>query len=900
MRGVEKVGFRVVPLLETKLHAPRQRRGVVPRARLHERLGAGDLPALVLVSAPAGFGKTTLLTGWLAATAGTATRTAWVSLDRRDSDPSLYWSYLIAALSEVVPEVGSQAAEVLRSAPVPFESVVGSLINGLARLDEDIVLVLDDYHLVESLEVHESMRFLVDHLPPQLHLVVASRADPPWPLGRLRARGELLEIRSADLRFTADETAAYLGGTSGVELSSADIEALGTRTEGWIAALQLAALSLQGRDDPAAFVAQFAGDDRFVVDYLADEVLEQQPDDVRRFLVETSILNRLTAPLCAEVTGRSDARSLLAELERSNLFLVALDDRRQWYRYHHLFGDVLRARLVDERPDRGAELHRRASAWFEATGDPAEAIRHATAAGDVVRAAELVELALPALRQTRQDATLRAWLDALPDEVFTDRPVLSLGRVGARMVTGDVAGVEASLDDIEAWVDGLRPVGEMIVHDHHEFRRLPAQTAMYRAALALLRGDLADTVAHAERTTSLCAEDDHLGRGAAAALTGLARWAVGDLERAADGYATAIREFESAGYLADILGCSLGLADIHVARGRLGQAERTLDAGLELAAAHGPLRGTADMHVGLAELHLERNELDAAAERLQASLELGEWLALAQHAYRWRVVDARLRSIHGDHAGALELLREAELRYDTDYSPKVRPVAATTARVRLAAGDLAGAERWAADAGLAHLDADVELTYLREYEHLTLARVLLAGGRADDAVPLLHRLLGAAGAGGRIGGEVEAGVLLALAHRAGGDAEAALAALDGALTRAAPERYVRVFLDAGAPMTVLLESVARQGWATSPAAAALLAAGGSRPVGTPQRALTDALSGRELDVLRLLRTDLTGPEIAAELFVSLNTVRTHTKHIFTKLGVGNRRAAVRRADELGL
>jgi LuxR family transcriptional regulator, maltose regulon positive regulatory protein len=885
-----------VVLLETKLQAPRQRRGVVPRARLHDRLGAGDLPSLVLVSAPAGFGKTTLLTGWLGATATASSRTAWVSLDRRDSDPSRYWSYLIAAVRRIVPEVGAHAIEVLRSSPQLLESVVASLSNDLARLGDDLVLVLDDYHLVEALEVHESMRFLLEHLPPTLHLVVASRADPPWPLADLRARGELLEIRATDLRFTAYEATVYLNGAAGLELTSSDIDTLGTRTEGWIAALQLAALSMQGRDDPSSFITEFAGDDRFIVDYLVDEVLDQQPDDVRRFLLETSILSRLTAPLCTAVTGRPDARTTLEKLERSNLFTVALDDRRRWYRYHHLFGDVLRARLVDERTDRGAELHRRAAAWFEGAGDRPEALRHATAAGDLDKAAELVELELPALRQARQDATIRRWLDALPEEVFANRPVLTLGRVGARMVIGDVTGVEALLDDLEARIDGADPAGETIVHDHHEFRRLPAQAPMYRSALALLRGDLTAAVAHAERSASLCTEDDHLGRGAAAALIGLARWTAGDLTSAADRYVAAIRAFETAGFLADILGCSLGLADVRVAQGQLSEAERTLQRGLELGAARGPLRGTADMHVGLAELLLERNELDAAAEHLRASVELGE--CLGQHAYRWRVVEARLRSIHGDHDGALELLREAEERYDTDYSPRTRPVVATTARTRLAAGDLAGAERWAAAAGVS---ADDEPTYLREYEHLTFARVLLAGGRAADAVPLLERLFTAAVAGGRAGAAVEAEMLLALARHASGGAGTALATLEDALTRAAPERFVRVFLDEGVPMTALLEAAARHGRRPSgPAAALLAAAGGDRGGVSRVRGLVDPLSTRELDVLRLLRTELTGPEIAAELVVSLNTVRTHTKHIFTKLGVTNRRAAVRRAEELGL
>ena len=863
-----------LPLLESKLHVPRRRRGVVARARLDQRLDRATLPPVALVSAPAGFGKTTLLTAWLAGEDGDSNRTAWLSLDRRDSDPAVFWSYVVASLQKVAPEVGTDALATLQSSPASppsLEAAVATLLNDLAALPHDVVLVLDDYHAVESLDVHESMLFLVEHLPPQLHLVVASRADPPWPLAGLRARGDLVEVRAADLRFTAEEAGAYLNDAMGLHLTRADIDALDGRTEGWIAALQLAALSLQGREDPSAFIAGFAGDDRFVVDYLVDEVLDRQPDDIRTFLLETSILSRLTVPLCAAVTGRVDAKATLAALERSNLFLVGLDDRRQWYRYHHLFGDVLRSRLADESPDRAAELHRRASAWCETHGDRPEAIRHALAAEDFPAAARLVELAIPELRRTRQDATQDAWLGALPPEVFENRPVLALGRVGARMVTGAVDGVEELLDDIEGWLDPDRPKGDMVVVDHAELRRLPAQAAMYRAALALLRGDLADTIAHGERAARLSDDaDDHLGVGAAAALIGLARWTDGDLLAAERQYTATIAAFERAGYLADILGCSLGLADIQVSQGRLGAAQRTLTAGLDLAVANAPLRGTADMHVGLSELHLERNELAAAAEHLRASRELGDHLALAQHACRWRVVDARLRAAHGDHAGALDLLREAERRYDTDYSPKIRPVTATTARVRLAAGDIEGAERWAADAGVR---ADDEPTYLREYEHLTLARVLLATGRAANAVPLLERLLAAAEAGGRDGSAVEALVLLALAHSAGRDEARAQVALDDARTRAAAEGYVRVFLDAGAPVPA--PALSRQG-------------------------LVDELSRRELDVLRLLRSELTGPEIAAELVVSLNTVRTHTKNIFAKLGVTNRRAAVRRADELGL
>jgi LuxR family maltose regulon positive regulatory protein len=852
-----------------------------------------QLPAVVLVSAPAGFGKTTLLTEWLAAVDPSGKRTAWVSLDRRDSDPSLFWSYVIAALRKVNGDMGSTALDTLASSPAVLEDVVGALLNDLADV-EGAVLVLDDYHVVESVDVHESMRFLLQHLPSQVHLVVASRADPPWPLAALRARGELLEVRAGDLRFTSAETTAYLNDASELDLTAAEVETLEARTEGWIAALQLAALSLRGRDDSAAFIAEFAGDDRFVVDYLVDEVLDRLTEDIRSFLVATSILSRLTAPLCAAVTGHVDAKSALDTLERLNLFVIALDDRRQWYRYHHLFRDVLRARLITDDPELARELHRRASDWHEAEGDRTEAVRHATAAEDFARVAELVELAVPALRRSRQDLTQREWLEAIPEWVFTNRPVLNMARVGARMVTGDVEGVEAILDDIEGWLEPHCQTDGMIVHDHEEFARLPSQVSMYRAGLALLRSDLVGAVAHGEQTASLCLENDHLGRGAAAALIGLASWTGGDLESAERHYAAAIDEFEAAEHFADILGCSLGLADIRSGLGQLDAAQRTLAAGLDLAVRSGPLRGTADMHIGLAEIHLERNELEAAASQLRRSSDAGERLALPQHAHRWRTVDARLRSINGDLDGALILLREAAQLYDTDYSPPARPVSAITARVLLEAGDINGAQQWVAEAGV---EPDDELTYLREYEHLTLARVLLATERAPDALRLLERLCVATTAGRRTGRGIEAGLLLALAHMACGQSDAALSTIAPVLVRAEQERHIRIFLDAGAPAIALLKAAIRQGKAPEQARR-LLSIGTDPP--RPQPGLVDALSPRELDVLRLLRTDLTGPEIAAQLLVSLNTVRTHTKNIFTKLGVTNRRAAVRRAAEVGL
>src|SRR4051794_27879252 len=369
------------PLLETKLRVPRLRRALVPRPRLSERLSRGAESALTLVSAPAGFGKTTLLTEWLAAAPVDGRSAAWLSLDQRDNDPSLFWTYLVAALKTAAPGVGASALSLLQSPQPPIEAVLANLLNDLSAISNDVVLVLDDYHVIDARDVQDGMAFLLEHLPPQIHLVIAGRADPVLPLARLRGRGELIEIRAADLRFAPDEATAYLNGAMGLVLTARDVAALEGRTEGWIAALQLAALSMQGRDDVAAFIDGFAGDDRYVVDYLAEEVLQRQPDDVRTFLLQTSVLSRLTGALCEAVVGRDGGRAMLESLDRANLFLVPLDDRRHWYRYHHLFADVLQARLLDEQPDRVRELHRRASRWYEQNGEPAEAIRHALAGG---------------------------------------------------------------------------------------------------------------------------------------------------------------------------------------------------------------------------------------------------------------------------------------------------------------------------------------------------------------------------------------------------------------------------------------------------------------------------------------------------------------------------------------
>jgi LuxR family transcriptional regulator, maltose regulon positive regulatory protein len=896
-------------LLETKLHVPRRRRSAVARPRLIERLDRGVEGALTLVSAPAGFGKTTLLTEWVAGAPAAGRSVAWLSLDERDNDPALFWRYFVAALQSAAPEVGTGALDLLQASA---DAMLATLVNDLSAVQDHLVLVLDDYHLTDAREVHDGVAFLVEHLPAHVHLVIAGRADPALPLARLRGRGELVELRAADLRFTAEEAAAYLTEAMGLALTADDVAALEGRTEGWIAALQLAALSMQGREDPTGFIADFAGDDRYIVDYLVEEVLQRQPADVRSFLLQTSVLSRLTGPLCDAVTGTGGGKAMLEALDRANLFLVPLDDRRRWYRYHHLFADVLQVHLHDQQSGVVPALHRRASDWFEAHGERADAVHHALAGDHLERAADLIELALPALQQARQEATMRRWLEALPDQILRVRPVLSVGYAAALMVSGEVEGVEARLRDAERWlttpvdgdIDAGAPSAEMVVVDDEAFGRIPSAIFLYRAAQALLSGDTAGAITHARRALDRAGADDHLGRGPAAGLLGLAYWGSGDLDAGYRWYADAAAHLEQAGHLSDVAGCTIALADIRIAQGRLQEALTTLERALQMVTpGTGPvLRGAADMHVGIAGVLLERGDVEAARRQLATSRDLGEPAGMPQNPYRWRVTMARILEAEGDVDGALALLDEAQRRYVGDYFPEVRPIPALRARVLARHGRWSEALAWAEQRGLSAAD---DADYRREFEHLTLARALVAryaaeGGEISGAVELLQRLLHAAEAGGRTGVVLDVLVAQALAEQARGDLPAALVVLRRALTLAEPPGHVRIFADEGAAMARLLAAVTAEGTASSYARRLLAGLQTAEGTAAAPAGLVDPLSARELEVLRLLGSDLDGPDIARQLFVSVNTVRTHTKNIYAKLGVTNRRAAVRRGEDLDL
>lgn len=892
-------------LLQTKLYTPRLRPSFVHRPHLIARLNLGLHRKLTLISAPAGFGKTTLVTEWIAESERPF---AWLALDERDGDLNRFLTYLIAALQTVMPTLGARAAGMLDTPqPSPTESILTTLLNEFAAAPHELALVLDDYHLVDAQAVDQALTFLLEHLPPPLHLVITTREDPPLPLPRLRVRGLLAELRAADLRFTTEETAVFLNKVTGWEFSTNEIAALEKRTEGWIAGLQLAAISMQGSADVPGFIQAFAGDDRYIVDYLVDEVLRRQPENVRRFLLQTSILERLTGPLCDAVTDQEEGGALLETLERSNLFVIPLDNKRRWYRYHHLFADVLQAHLLKEQPEALPGLHQRASAWCEQHGLTADAVHHAFAAEDYDRAAQIIELAWAEMDRNRQAPEWLKWAKRLPEELLDTRPVLGIGLAWAYLDTGQMEAAETWLQNAEQCLESAT---NLIVVDETEYRYLPGSIAAGRTYHALALGDMRGTIKYAQQALDLFPETEHLRRGTPGALLGLAYWAEGNVAKARHAFAEAMTSYEKAGNTLFVITGAYVLADMTLAQGHLREAIKICEDALQLAQAQGGsvLRGAADLYTGLSELSLEQNNLAAAKTYLQQSKAVGEQAPLPRWLYRWYVAQARLQEAEGKLDEALEALDAAERHYIRGPVPDIRSTAALKARIWVAMGKVNDAQRWATEQSLA---LDDDLRYLREFDYLTLARIRLARIRQGETAPalpetvaLLERLQQAAAAEGRTKSVLEILVLLTQVYQANGDITAALVTLEQALALAEPEGYVRLFVGEGPPMAALLQKMKQEGGKPQPYLSQLLAAFGlEQPVQLSvhgEQSLIEPLSERELEVLQLVAQGLSNREIAERLYLALPTVKGHNRNIYSKLNVSRRTEAVARARELGL
>jgi LuxR family transcriptional regulator, maltose regulon positive regulatory protein len=900
-------------LVATKFHIPRA--GFVPRPRLLARLAEGIDRGLTVVSTPAGFGKTTVLGDWAR---HSRRRAAWLSLDSGDNDPARFWRHVAAALERTRPGIDAPVVALLRGPQrPPLEAVATAVINELMSVTGagEVVLILDDYHLVEAPPVHDSVAFLLDRLPPGLRLMLATRADPPLPLARLRGRGQLAELHAGDLRFTLAETAAFLREVTGLDLPAASVAALQDRTEGWAAGVQLAALSLRGQADPAGFIATFAGSHRYVLDYLTEEVLAGQPEQVLRFLLETSVLDRLCGPLCDAVTGRTDSQALLEELDRANLFVVPLDEVRRWWRYHHLFADLLRARLTRDRPGRVPELHRRAAAWHQEHGSADEAVQHAVAAGETGWAARLVERHIEELLRSSEGATLDRWLSALPAESIRTRPRLCLAQGVTAIVGGRLEAVEPLLADAKRAfaATGDEPHEPSVGRARSVLTNVPAAIAFLRADLARLRGDAARAVDFDQQALTHLGEDDWLLRSQVAWNLAAAHWLRGELGEAERALADLVAERRAAGegYLAMRVCHDLG--EVRLAQGRLGAALRTHQRGLEITREAGqqpPCSGIA--LVGLAEVLYERNELAAAYEHATRGVVLSRQLAFTQPLATGLAVLARIRQAQGDTADAREAIGQAER---VPLSPEVvgmhNPVPAWRARLLLAFGEVAAAADWASGRGLAAGD---QPGYPREREYLALVRVLLAEHASGPALGLLGWLHAQAVAQRRTGSVIEVAALRSLALADGGDLVAATASLADALALAAPEGYIRVFADEGAPMARLLgrlTAAQRTGQVVFPGPvprgylerltrAFQPAAAPPAARDTAMAGPSESLSERELEVLRLLAAGKSNQQIADELVVALATVKKHVGHILGKLNAANRTQAVARARVLGL
>ena len=859
---------------------------------------------LTLISAPAGFGKTTLLSDWIHQS---EMPVAWFSLDEGDNDPVRFLSYVIAALQTIEANIGKPALSALQSPQAPpMESILATLINDINPVSKDFALILEDYHLIDTHEIHNIVEFLLDHLPQQMHLVIATRADPPLPVARLRGQNQLSEFRASDLCFTADESSVFFNKVMNLGLSPDEIGMLESRTEGWIAGLQLAALSMEGRKDIPAFIKAFTGDDRHIVDYLMEEVLSRQSETVQSFLLRTSILDRLSGPLCDAVTGQNDSQQMLQKLEKANLFVVPLDSKRLWYRYHHLFTNFLRTRLYHAQRDLIPELNRRACQWYADNGLVSEAISHALAAEDFERVADLIEQVAQTMVARGEFTTLLRWLKALPDPLVRARPQLCLAHAWALFINEQFEAAESRLQDVETGCKAqISRIGKP------ELEALLGEAAAIRAIIAHVQEDNLRAIELSHQALQRLPDKNLYLRSLIAWILGMAHQMIGDVVAARQAYAEARTISQRTEHGPTLLPLN-GLAELEVIQGHLHQAAKLFQQALRFAAEHDDQRGVripiaGVAHIGMGQLLYEWDDLEGATRYLLEGIELAKQFGYSVVLADGYVGLARVKQAQGDVNGALDMLQQAEQLAQRSHAIwTIAQIAGCQARLWLfpPGGSLAAAARWAQEYRLAD-----ELSYLRKVEYLALARVFIALGRADEALGLLTRLQEAAEVARRMESIIEILMLRALALEAQDDTIGAMLTLIQALSLAEPEGYIRIFVDEGKPMADLLEKVIEakqvgQGDAKIDVPQAyvkkLLMILKVSPVPQPEGSLAQALSERELEVLTFVAAGLPNSHIARELFISVNTVKTHIKNINSKLDVHSRTQATARAKEIGL
>lgn len=880
------IGEMITRLLATKFHIPPWRASGVRRPRLLERLDAGlrEGRRLSLISAPAGYGKTTLVAEWIHSLRAGGRHAAWLSLDAADNDPERFLRYLAAAFRQAGETAAAQIQPLFDLPRLPpAGALLDALINALDGAEAPILLALEDYHVITEPEIHEGLQYFLDHLPAGVHLVLTTREDPPLPLPRLRARGQMTEIRAHDLRFTPAEARQFLLQSLNVELAEEAAQALEKRTEGWAVGLQLAGLALQNIPDPRAFIENFRGSHRYVLDYLAEEVIRQQGEEMQRFLTQTSVLERFNAPACAALTGRADAQELIAQLERANLFIVPLDDERRWYRYHHLFADYLRTLLGEAEQ---AALYKKASAWHEANDLLAEAAQYALASRDYEFAADLIERAVS--KSTAWSGgnlvMLSGWLDALPPQALQRRPGLSLSASRILYLSGRFDQAEKHIAQTEAALKA-QPASP-------ETGQMLALAALYHGSIAAVRGDFRQAVDQTTYALERIPRDNHLAHARGYFSLGQAYELADQPDLAVENFLRSSDEARLAGVLFLAIQARCSAAQVQITQGRLSLAEQTCREAVQAAGGEAiPPLGLAWSVLG--GIVLERNDIDAAEQLLRDGAALSRQGGLLDNVLYGQSHLARLLAAKGDASAAFAAVEEARQMMWYFAAPRIAAViGATVARLQLFTGQVQAAAQWAAA-----YQAERAAPHL-EFAELTLARVLLATG-APEAVPaVLNPILEQAARAGRKQACIETMLLLALYHRARGENAPALEWLGQSLQLAAPEGYARIYLDEGEP---LLEMLPRARSAAPALVDALLKMG--RPGGTPlspNAQLPEPLSEQELRVLQLIVAGKSNREIAAELFISVGTAKWHVHNVLQKLEVSSRPQAIARARELGL